>query len=130
MSNRSPLTITVPGSDRRRLEELARAARMQLVHSEYYTSDMTQIPVLSPLGVALIGLKVGSQMLFSAAGRSQVRYCDHKTGDVRDVVSVYPHEAQIALKRLSVLTQVEAGTFGLSVGQTIEFKTPVHQSDR
>ena len=130
MSNRSPLTITVPGSDRRRLEELARAARMQLVHSEYYTSDMTQIPVLSPLGVALIGLKVGSQMLFSAAGCSQVRYCDHKTGDVRDVVSVYPHEAQIALKRLSFLTHVEAGTFGLSVCQTIELKTPVHQSDR
>ena len=29
---------------------------------------------------------------------SQVRYCDHKTGDVRDVVLVYPHEAQIALQ--------------------------------
>jgi len=25
---------------------------------------------------------------------SQVRYCDDKTGDVRDVVLVYPHEAQ------------------------------------
>ena len=38
---------------------------------------------------------------------SQVRYCDDKTGDVRDVVLVYPHEADISLKRISVLTPVE-----------------------
>jgi regulator of nucleoside diphosphate kinase len=59
---------------------------------------------------------------------SQVRYCDHKTGDVRDVVLVYPHEAQIALSRLSVLTPVGAALIGLSVGQTIEFQTPAHQT--
>ena len=59
---------------------------------------------------------------------SQVRYCDHKTGDVRDVVLVYPHEAQIALKRLSVLTPVGAALIGLSVGQTIEFQTPADQT--
>ena len=59
---------------------------------------------------------------------SQVRYCDHKTGDVRDVVLVYPHEAQIALSRLSVLTSVGAALIGLSVGQTIEFQTPAHQT--
>jgi regulator of nucleoside diphosphate kinase len=59
---------------------------------------------------------------------SQVRYCDGKTGEVRDVVLVYPHEAQIALKRLSVLTSVGAALIGLSVGQTIEFQTPAHQT--
>ncbi|MEH2530821.1 regulator of nucleoside diphosphate kinase [Bradyrhizobium sp. AZCC 1588] len=59
---------------------------------------------------------------------SQVRYCDHKTGDVRDVVLVYPHEAQIALKRLSVLTPAGTALIGLSVGQTIEFQTPAHQT--
>ena len=59
---------------------------------------------------------------------SQVRYCDDRTGDVRDVVLVYPHEAQIALKRLSVLTSVGAALIGLSVGQTIEFQTPAHQT--
>jgi regulator of nucleoside diphosphate kinase len=55
---------------------------------------------------------------------SQVRYCDDKTGDVRDVVLVYPHEADISLKRISVLTPVGAALIGLSVGQTIEFQTP------
>jgi regulator of nucleoside diphosphate kinase len=59
---------------------------------------------------------------------SQVRYCDHKTGDVRDAVLVYPHEAQIPLQRLSVLTPVGAALIGLSVGQTINFQTPAHQT--
>jgi regulator of nucleoside diphosphate kinase len=59
---------------------------------------------------------------------SQIRYCDHKTGDVRDVVLVYPHEAQIPLQRLSVLTPVGAALIGLSVGQTIDFQMPAHQT--
>ena len=57
---------------------------------------------------------------------SQVRYCDDKTGEVRNVVLVYPHEADITLKRISVLTPVGAGLIGLSVGQAIEFETPGH----
>jgi regulator of nucleoside diphosphate kinase len=57
---------------------------------------------------------------------SQVRYCDDKTGEVRDVVLVYPHEADITLKRVSVLTPVGAALIGLSVGQAIEFHTPGH----
>ena len=59
---------------------------------------------------------------------SQVRYCDDKTGEVRDVVLVYPHEADITLRRISVLTPVGAALIGLSVGQTIEFNTPGHQT--
>ena len=57
---------------------------------------------------------------------SQVRYCDDKTGEVRDVVLVYPHEADITLKRVSVLTPVGAALIGLSVGQAIEFQTAGH----
>jgi len=57
---------------------------------------------------------------------SHVRYCDDKTGDIRDVVLVYPHEADISLKRISVLTPVGAALIGLSVGQAIEFQTPAH----
>lgn len=59
---------------------------------------------------------------------SQVRYSDDKTGEARDVVLVYPHEADIALKRISVLTPVGAALIGLSVGQTIEFETPSHDT--
>jgi regulator of nucleoside diphosphate kinase len=109
--------VTIPASDHRRLERLARraaergdtdalfligeieraevvpdrAARLdsivtmgswvtfctnwgfpretrQLVYPEDYTSDQTQIAVLSPLGAALLGLKVGSEVPFFAAG--------------------------------------------------------------
>ena len=55
---------------------------------------------------------------------SRVRYRDDETGDVREVVLVYPHEADISRKRISVLTPVGAALIGLSVGQTIEFQTP------
>jgi regulator of nucleoside diphosphate kinase len=40
----------------------------QLVYPDQYTSDRHHISVLSPLGAALIGLRVGDQMPFFAAG--------------------------------------------------------------
>lgn len=55
---------------------------------------------------------------------SHVSFRDERTGEVRDVVLVYPHEADIQVKRISVLTPVGAALIGLSVGQTIEFQTP------
>jgi regulator of nucleoside diphosphate kinase len=121
VSNQNRSTITMPASDRRRLERLARAAAKegdpdalclmgeisraetvpdraaqldsivtmgswvtfwinwgfpretrQLVYPEEYRSEETQIPVLSPLGAALIGLKVGSQMPFFAGGHTNI----------------------------------------------------------
>lgn len=117
MSKQSLPTVTIPASDRRRLEKLARVAAehgdadalfllaeidraetiseraaglnsivtmgswvtfwvnwgfspetRQLVYDEEYVSDGSHIPVLSPLGAALIGLKIGSEMPFLAAG--------------------------------------------------------------
>ena len=59
---------------------------------------------------------------------SRVRYCDDKTGEVLDVVLVYPHEADVTLKRVSVLTPVGAALIGLSVGQSIGFQTPGHNN--
>ncbi|WP_342733383.1 GreA/GreB family elongation factor [Bradyrhizobium sp. B117] len=44
----------------------------QLVYPEDYASERTQIPVMSPLGAALVGLRVGSEIPFSAAGRTNV----------------------------------------------------------
>jgi regulator of nucleoside diphosphate kinase len=59
---------------------------------------------------------------------SHVSYRDDRTGEDRDVVLVYPHEANIELNRISVLTPVGAALIGLSVGQCIEFQTPGHQT--
>ncbi|UQR62424.1 GreA/GreB family elongation factor [Bradyrhizobium sp. C-145] len=44
----------------------------QLVYPEDYTSERTQIPVMSPLGAALVGLKVGTEIPFFTAGRTNV----------------------------------------------------------
>ncbi|MCS3725353.1 nucleoside diphosphate kinase regulator [Bradyrhizobium betae] len=58
---------------------------------------------------------------------SRVSYRDDRTGETREVMLVYPHEADIKLDRISVLTPVGAALIGLTVGQSIEFQTPGHQ---
>jgi regulator of nucleoside diphosphate kinase len=44
----------------------------KLVYDEEHVSDGSHIPVLSPLGAALIGLKIGSEMSFLAAGSTNL----------------------------------------------------------
>lgn len=59
----------------------------QLVYPEDYESERTQIPVTSPLGAALLGLKIGSEVPFLTAGRTNVvRIESVSRGDPNDVV--------------------------------------------
>ena len=59
----------------------------QLVYPEEYTSERSQIPVTSPLGAALVGLKVGSEIHFFTAGRTNVVRIERVSrGDPNDVV--------------------------------------------
>jgi regulator of nucleoside diphosphate kinase len=51
--------------------DLSRQTR-QLVYPEDYASEQTQIPVMSPLGAALVGLRVGSEIPYFTAGRTNV----------------------------------------------------------
>jgi regulator of nucleoside diphosphate kinase len=61
----------------------------QLVYPEDYTSERTQIPVMSALGAALVGLKVGSEIPFFTAGRTNVvRIASVSRGNPNDVLSV------------------------------------------
>ena len=53
-----------------------------------------------------------------------VRYVDEATGERRIVVIVYPHEADAARGRISVLAPVGAALLGLSVGHAIEWEFP------
>lgn len=55
---------------------------------------------------------------------STVIYRDDETGASREIVLVYPHEANIELNRISILTPVGAALIGLSAGQRIAFETP------
>jgi regulator of nucleoside diphosphate kinase len=54
---------------------------------------------------------------------SRVEFRDEHTGKSREIILVYPLDADIARRRVSVLTPVGAALLGLSVNQTISFRT-------
>jgi regulator of nucleoside diphosphate kinase len=54
---------------------------------------------------------------------SQVEFREEQTGKIQEIILVYPHDADIARRRVSVLTPVGAALLGLSVKQTISFRT-------
>lgn len=54
---------------------------------------------------------------------SAVRFRDLQTGREQDVVLVFPPDADIERRRISVLTPIGAALIGLSKGQTISFHT-------
>lgn len=56
---------------------------------------------------------------------SQVEFRDEQTGKVQEIILVYPLDADIARRRVSVLTPVGAALLGLSVNQTISFRTRI-----
>lgn len=57
------------------------------------------------------------------AMHSRVRFRDEATGAERRVQIVYPHEADIAADRISVLTLIGAALIGLQAGQSIDCPT-------
>lgn len=54
---------------------------------------------------------------------SQVQFRDERTGKSQEVILVCPFDADIARRCVSVLTPVGAALLGLSVNQTISFRT-------
>jgi regulator of nucleoside diphosphate kinase len=57
------------------------------------------------------------------AMHSHVEYRDEATGEARRVQLVWPHEADIALGRVSVLTLVGAALLGVAEGDSILWPT-------
>ena len=52
---------------------------------------------------------------------SEVEFVDEKSGQMRTAQLVLPAEANIALGRISILTPMGAGLYGLSAGQSIDW---------
>jgi len=117
MPIRQPLlpSIMISTDDERRLSLLAKASMTQFPRVAHFLEHeihrATIVP--EPKGVVRMG--------------SQVVYRDETTGRIREVTLVYPHEADINLKRISVLTPVGAALIGMGEGQSIEFQTPVRE---
>jgi regulator of nucleoside diphosphate kinase len=55
---------------------------------------------------------------------SAVEFRDDKTGKVQEVTLVYPEEADISERKVSVLTPVGTALIGLRAGQSITWETP------
>jgi regulator of nucleoside diphosphate kinase len=108
-----PITITT--GDMHRLSLLANSSMTRFPRVAHFLAREMDRASVVPEQPALQGVvRMGSQ----------VTYRDEVTGRVREVTLVYPHEADIDLNRISILTPVGAALIGLSVGQTIEFQTP------
>jgi len=111
--------IMITKADEQRLSALANsnAARFPRI-AHFLTQELDRAAIVSdqsPLdGVVRMG--------------SRVTYRDETTGRVREVTLVYPEEANINLRRISILAPVGVALIGLSVGQTIEFQTPTRET--
>jgi len=106
--------IILSASDRERLLDIAQAA-------------LYRMPDVAPL--LLDEADRATIVAEDARPRSVVRrhsyveYHDSEGDAVRRVQIVYPHEANIAEWRISVLTLIGAGLIGLSEGQSILWPT-------
>jgi len=108
--------ITINTEDAERLLRLADIARRRLPSAAaVLTREVERANVVSRSqmrpGVVTMG--------------SEVEFRDDATGLVRRVVLAYPHEANLAEGRISVLTPIGAALIGLSVSQSIEWETPL-----
>jgi regulator of nucleoside diphosphate kinase len=111
--------ILVTTEEMRRLSGLANSSMDRFPHAAHFLArEMERANVVPDDADLHDVVRMGSR----------VGYRNDSTGEEREVVLVYPHEADISKGRISVLTPVGAALIGLSIGQTIEFQTPDGQT--
>ena len=112
---RSLPPITISGIDFDRLAKLAELGTDRApAAAEFLAREVARAKVV-PSGFPLTGVVVMG---------SEVEFRDDVTGQVRTVTLVYPEQADISIRRISVLTPIGAALIGLSAGQSIEWQTP------
>jgi regulator of nucleoside diphosphate kinase len=106
-----PITITT--SDAERLSLLVNGSSERFPYTADFLAREIERANIVPPHQRLLGLvRMGSRVTY-------------RDGDsLKKVTLVYPHEADIERKRISVLAPVGAALIGLSVGQSIEYETP------
>ncbi|WP_347338816.1 nucleoside diphosphate kinase regulator [Bradyrhizobium vignae] len=105
--------ITLTANDYKRLSLLARAAENKMPDvASVLTEELERAHVLAdghPVQTVCMG--------------SEVRFRDDSTGTVRTATLVYPDDADISRRKLSVLTPVGAALIGLNAGNSITWET-------
>lgn len=108
---RPPITLTA--GDYERLSQLARAAAARMPDvAAVLSEELARARVLAegrPDQVVGMG--------------SEVEFRDDTTGNVRTVTLVYPDEADISQRKISVLTPIGTALIGLRAGDSITWET-------
>jgi regulator of nucleoside diphosphate kinase len=108
-------TITLSAEDYERLSALARAARKRLPDlADELADEVERAHVLAK----------GSSLQHVVRMNSEVEFRDDTTGKAQRVTLVYPEEADISQRKVSVLTPVGTALIGLPTGQSITWETP------
>lgn len=106
--------IVLTRADYQRLSSLARAAlRTSPDVADFLLGELDRAAVVeagpAPGDVITMG--------------SEVSYREERSGDIRRVRLVYPHEADLAAGRVSVMTPVGAALIGLQPGQSMTWQS-------
>jgi len=108
-------TIILSAEDYERLSVLAHAARKRMPE---LADDLAE-----EIGRAHV-LAKGKHPQDIVCMNSEVEFRDDTTGKVQSVVLVYPEEADISQRKISVLTPIGTALIGLRVGRSITWETP------
>jgi regulator of nucleoside diphosphate kinase len=108
-------SISLSATDYEQLAHLAEVGAGQFPQAaDFLAREVARASVLPP-GHAASGL---------VTMNSIVTFRDNTTLQEREVTLVYPHEADVSVRKISVLTPIGAALVGLSAGQSIDWQTP------
>jgi regulator of nucleoside diphosphate kinase len=114
-TGRTKPTIILSAEDYERLSTLAHAARKRMPDlADELADEIGRAHVLAKG-------KHPQQIVYM---NSEVEFRDDTTGKVQIVTLVYPEDADISQRKVSVLTPVGTALIGLRTGQSITWKTP------
>ena len=113
--SRAKPIATLSAEDYERLSALANAARKRMPDLADELAD--------EIGRAHV-LAKGEHPQHSVCMNSEVEFRDDTTGRAQRVTLVYPDEADISHRKISVLTPVGTALIGLRTGHSITWETP------
>ena len=106
--------IVLTATDHDRLSALVEAVSEKLPDVyEYLTVELDRAAVIDASELAMAVVTMGARAAFR----------DEVTGQERTVTLVYPHDADLAAGRVSVLTPIGAALIGVAEGQSITWYT-------
>jgi regulator of nucleoside diphosphate kinase len=113
--SRTKPSIILSAEDYERLSALAHVARKRMpALAEELADEIARARVLAK----------GRHPQHIVCMNSEVEFRDDTTGKVQEFTLVYPEEADISQRKVSVLTPVGTALIGLRTGRSITWETP------